>query len=108
MDVNPWASDDVSPSSSVPRAPIDPTIPTLDALPAATSSQAVITKPPKDNLLVIFIHGFKGTDDTFEQFPQRIHHLLAESLTNVSVECIIFPAYEVRWYVQRDGCSSDV
>ncbi|KAH6915132.1 hypothetical protein BKA70DRAFT_1368913 [Coprinopsis sp. MPI-PUGE-AT-0042] len=96
MDFNPWASSNASSSGSVPPNPIETTTQTSDAPFSATDSQAVIAKPPKDNLLVIFIHGFKGTDDTFEQFPQRIHHLLTESLTNVNVECIIFPAYETK------------
>jgi len=46
-------------------------------------------------LLVVFIHGFKGTDTSFEEFPQRLHHLLSESVQPMQVECVVFPAYEV-------------
>ena len=47
-------------------------------------------------LLVVFVHGFKGTDQTFGQFPQRIQHILAETVPDVTVECLVYPAYEVR------------
>lgn len=47
-------------------------------------------------LLVVFVHGFKGTDETFGEFPQRLQHILAETTTDVTVESIVFPAYEVR------------
>lgn len=47
-------------------------------------------------LLVVFVHGFKGTDQSFGNFPQRIQHILAETVPDVTVECLVFPAYEVR------------
>lgn len=40
-------------------------------------------------------HSFKGTDLTFLNFPARLQHILSETLDNVKVECIVFPAYEV-------------
>jgi len=46
-------------------------------------------------LLAVFIHGFKGTDTSFEEFPQRLQHLLSESVQPMQVECVVFPAYEV-------------
>ncbi|KAF9453026.1 hypothetical protein P691DRAFT_771759 [Macrolepiota fuliginosa MF-IS2] len=49
-----------------------------------------------DPLLVVFIHGFKGTDETFGEFPKRLHHVLSETVDNVQVECIVFPAYETK------------
>ncbi|KZT72503.1 hypothetical protein DAEQUDRAFT_663996 [Daedalea quercina L-15889] len=48
-----------------------------------------------DLLLVIYIHGFKGTDSTFAQFPQRLQHILSETIEKTIVECVVFPAYEV-------------
>ncbi|KAL4241881.1 putative lipase ROG1 family protein [Abortiporus biennis] len=51
---------------------------------------------PQDLLLVIFIHGFKGTDSTFCQFPERLQHILSETISNVVVESVIFPAYETK------------
>jgi hypothetical protein len=48
-----------------------------------------------DLLLVIFIHGFKGDDETFGKFPQRLQHILTETVPSCKVECVVFPAYEV-------------
>ncbi|TFK43728.1 hypothetical protein BDQ12DRAFT_675456 [Crucibulum laeve] len=65
----------------------------------ATSSDNIslaVTKATSDVLLVIFIHGFKGTDETFGEFPQRVKHILSETIANVNVECIVFPAYETK------------
>ncbi|KAG6336531.1 hypothetical protein ID866_2553 [Astraeus odoratus] len=59
-------------------------------------SLAVVRHIPKDILLVIFIHGFKGTDSTFGSFPSRLEHILTETTSNVIVECIVFPAYETK------------
>lgn len=58
----------------------------------------------KDVLLVVFIHGFKGTDESFVNFPERLQHVLSETIQHASVECIVFPAYEVcqrcyLWYL---------
>jgi len=39
---------------------------------------------------------FKGTNTTFENFPSRLEHVLKESIDSVKVECVLFPAYEVR------------
>jgi hypothetical protein len=38
-----------------------------------------------DLLIVVFIHGFKGTDETFAKFPERLQHILAETISNASV-----------------------
>lgn len=51
---------------------------------------------PTDLVLLIFIHGFKGTDSTFGEFPQRLEHILTETLADTKVESIIFPAYETK------------
>ncbi|KAI0773402.1 hypothetical protein BC629DRAFT_1701863 [Irpex lacteus] len=52
--------------------------------------------PPQELLLIIFIHGFKGTDSTFGQFPERLQHTLSTTLHNIYVESIPFPAYETK------------
>ncbi|THH05087.1 hypothetical protein EW145_g5051 [Phellinidium pouzarii] len=55
-----------------------------------------LTKPlPPDLVLIVFIHGFKGTESTFAGFPERLRHIVAETISNVVVESVIFPAYEV-------------
>ncbi|KAJ3477885.1 hypothetical protein NLI96_g10159 [Meripilus lineatus] len=51
---------------------------------------------PKDLLLIIFIHGFKGTDSTFGHFPERLRHILTETVANAIVESVIFPVYETK------------
>ncbi|KAH9912620.1 uncharacterized protein BXZ73DRAFT_56148, partial [Epithele typhae] len=51
---------------------------------------------PSDLVLLVFIHGFKGDDSTFRDFPQRLQHIVSESLDHTLVESIVFPAYEVR------------
>ncbi|KAJ6515703.1 hypothetical protein C8R45DRAFT_810422 [Mycena sanguinolenta] len=56
---------------------------------------AVATIAPTDFVIVVFIHGFKGTDSTFGEFPNRLTHILTETIPSTSVECIVFPAYEV-------------
>ncbi|KAI0711079.1 hypothetical protein C8T65DRAFT_648099 [Cerioporus squamosus] len=50
---------------------------------AATAQTA-----PSDLVLLIFIHGFKGDDSTFGEFPQRLEHVLTESLPNATVESV--------------------
>lgn len=62
----------------------------------SSDSLAVIKRLPPDLLLIVFIHGFKGTDTTFENFPSRLEHVLTEIIENLKVECILFPAYETK------------
>ncbi|KIL70239.1 hypothetical protein M378DRAFT_175531 [Amanita muscaria Koide BX008] len=63
-----------------------------------TNALQLTTQPsPSDLLLVIFIHGFKGDDKTFGVFPQRVQHILSQSLPNTVIESIVFPVYEVRY-----------
>lgn len=51
---------------------------------------------PNELLLLIFLHGFKGGDDTFAKFPERVNHIMTESQTLLSVECLVYPAYDTR------------
>ncbi|KAF5387724.1 hypothetical protein D9615_000550 [Tricholomella constricta] len=61
----------------------------------SAKDQAVIKHAP-ELLLVVFVHGFKGTDQTFGEFPERLQHILTESTNDVIVECMVFPAYETK------------
>ncbi|EIW61435.1 uncharacterized protein TRAVEDRAFT_27033 [Trametes versicolor FP-101664 SS1] len=63
---------------------------------AGNPAEAAVAPTPTDLVLIVFIHGFKGTDTTFGQFPERLQHILAESLDNTTVESIVFPAYETK------------
>lgn len=51
---------------------------------------------PPDLLLIVFIHGFKGTDGTFHSFPGRVERQLITLVDNVESECITYPAYKTR------------
>ncbi|OCF60384.1 hypothetical protein L486_00017 [Kwoniella mangroviensis CBS 10435] len=55
-----------------------------------------MTTKPKDLLLLVWVHGFKGNDVTFESFPERISHLLATTHPSLKVESRVFPAYQTR------------
>ena len=66
-------------------------------VPKPTTPEAHLTLTTKaELLLLVYIHGFKGTDESFEGFPQRLEHMLSETIPDVIVETNIFPAYEVR------------
>ncbi|KAI0677079.1 hypothetical protein C8Q78DRAFT_1073815 [Trametes maxima] len=70
---------------------------TPEAAPATTNvTDSTAGAVPTDLVLIVFIHGFKGTDSTFGKFPQRLQHILAESLEKATVESIVFPAYETK------------
>ncbi len=62
----------------------------------AFSNEKAVTQPASDLLLLVFIHGFKGDDETFLQFPQRMKHVLSDTIPDCAVESIVFPVYEVR------------
>ncbi|KAF5363415.1 hypothetical protein D9756_000382 [Leucocoprinus leucothites] len=61
-----------------------------------SEESTLIRKTNSEILLVVFIHGFKGGDNTFKEFPQRLQHVLSESVDNICVESIVFPAYETK------------
>ncbi|KAF2835450.1 hypothetical protein M501DRAFT_1008617 [Patellaria atrata CBS 101060] len=50
----------------------------------------------KKTLLLCFIHGFKGGDDTFGMFPSHLKAILSHALPKVNVEAITYPKYETR------------
>ncbi|KAH8830428.1 hypothetical protein DL96DRAFT_1707253 [Flagelloscypha sp. PMI_526] len=47
-------------------------------------------------VMLVFVHGFKGNDSTFAQFPQRLQNMLSESSPEYTFESIVFPAYETK------------
>ncbi|KKA30356.1 hypothetical protein TD95_001011 [Thielaviopsis punctulata] len=50
-------------------------------------------------LLLVFIHGFKGGEETFGQdysFTRVLRDIVAADLPNVSVEVLVYPKYETR------------
>ncbi|GAB1320397.1 hypothetical protein MFIFM68171_10607 [Madurella fahalii] len=53
----------------------------------------------KKTLLLCFIHGFKGDEDTFGHnyaFTEHLRERIAGSLPKVNVQAIIYPKYETR------------
>ncbi|KAK0230978.1 hypothetical protein IW262DRAFT_1453901 [Armillaria fumosa] len=60
------------------------------------SNEKAVTQPTSDLLLLVFIHGFKGDDETFLQFPQRMQHILSDTIPHCTVESIVFPVYETK------------
>ncbi|KAI9703123.1 MAG: hypothetical protein M1836_007688 [Candelina mexicana] len=50
----------------------------------------------KKTLLLCFIHGFKGGDDTFGNFPEHLRALVSHALPKVDVATITYPKFETR------------
>lgn len=48
------------------------------------------------SLLLCFIHGFKGTDDTFDGFPGDLRALVSNAFPNLNVKTVVYPQYETR------------
>ncbi|OTA52730.1 hypothetical protein K449DRAFT_316782, partial [Hypoxylon sp. EC38] len=47
-------------------------------------------------LLLCFIHGFKGDEDTFRTFPDDLQERVASKLSNHNVESIVYPKYDTK------------
>ncbi|KAE8255883.1 hypothetical protein A4X13_0g2892 [Tilletia indica] len=48
-------------------------------------------------LLIVFIHGFKGSaDTTFEDFPNRLAHVLGETHSGLAIESLVYPTYDTK------------
>ncbi|KAH8812040.1 hypothetical protein F5884DRAFT_784182 [Xylogone sp. PMI_703] len=50
----------------------------------------------KKTLLLCFIHGFKGGDDTFGNFPEHLRSLVSKGLPDINVRTIVYPKFETR------------
>jgi hypothetical protein len=48
------------------------------------------------SLLLVFIHGFKGSDTTFRGFPQDLQAVLSHSLPHLRVLQAVYPSFETR------------
>ncbi|KAJ1958931.1 hypothetical protein IWQ62_004817 [Dispira parvispora] len=49
-----------------------------------------------DTLLLVFIHGFRGNDFTFKDFPERLRTVLTNSIQALDVESIVYPQYRTQ------------
>ncbi|KAJ5166900.1 uncharacterized protein N7482_005681 [Penicillium canariense] len=47
-------------------------------------------------LLLVFIHGFKGGDDTFGSFPENLRTVVSKALPAVNVTTAVYPRYETK------------
>ncbi|CAK3808376.1 Hypothetical predicted protein [Lecanosticta acicola] len=59
----------------------------------------------KKTLLLVFIHGFKGSDHTFHNFPRDLQSQLAKALPKLNVVALQYPQYETRGDL-RDAVAS--
>ncbi|KAK3680234.1 hypothetical protein LTR78_000612 [Recurvomyces mirabilis] len=50
----------------------------------------------KRTLLLVFIHGFKGSANTFGRFPEDLANLLSHSLPKIAVKAVQYPPYDTR------------
>ncbi|KAJ1328083.1 triacylglycerol lipase [Microdochium nivale] len=53
------------------------------------------TKMPR-TLLLCFIHGFKGNDNTFKNFPQDLQKQVSAKLPDHNVESVVYPKYDTK------------
>ncbi|KAK4444215.1 hypothetical protein QBC34DRAFT_442718 [Podospora aff. communis PSN243] len=47
-------------------------------------------------LLLCFIHGFKGDDDTFREFPKHLQDTITSNLPDDKVTSVVYPKYETK------------
>ncbi|KAK1992801.1 hypothetical protein LX36DRAFT_684696 [Colletotrichum falcatum] len=47
-------------------------------------------------LLLCFVHGFKGNDNTFHDFPDDLRRSVTKQLPDCRVESIVYPQYETK------------
>ncbi|OLY83341.1 hypothetical protein AYI68_g2523 [Smittium mucronatum] len=47
-------------------------------------------------VLIIFVHGFMGSTDSFCDFPERLQAILSAIHTDKTIECIVYPTYKTR------------
>ncbi|KAK0663915.1 hypothetical protein QBC41DRAFT_22878 [Cercophora samala] len=47
-------------------------------------------------LLLCFIHGFKGDDDTFGNFPKHLQDIVTNNLPDHEVASVVYPKYETK------------
>ncbi|KAI5811055.1 hypothetical protein DFH27DRAFT_6773 [Peziza echinospora] len=53
-------------------------------------------KERKKTLLLVFVHGFQGDDDTFGEFPEHIKAITKHTIPSISIRTKVFPCYETR------------
>lgn len=61
------------------------------------SASTKSTDDEKRDLLLVYIHGFLGSEQSFAQFPRHVHDLLTRALSGThEVYTKIYPRYKTR------------
>ncbi|KAI9689696.1 MAG: hypothetical protein M1820_010066 [Bogoriella megaspora] len=74
--------------------------------PRSSSTQSLVPEERSQNdtrrkLLLIYIHGFMGAENSFRSFPAHVHNLLAITLADTHVvHSKIYPRYQSRRHIQ--------
>ena len=93
--------------------------------PRSSSAQSLVPSQDeysgKRRLLVIYIHGYQGTDTSFQSFPAHVHHFLKHTLADTHVvHSKIYPRYKTykamdlardnfsRWLEPHESPTTDV
>ncbi|KAK8012741.1 catalytic protein [Apiospora marii] len=95
--------------------------------PRSSSTQSLVPSLPnydeasKRRLLVVYIHGFMGTDHSFQSFPAHVHRYLRDALIDTHVvHSKIYPRYKTykaievardnfsRWLQPHESPTTDV
>ncbi|KIX08234.1 uncharacterized protein Z518_02890 [Rhinocladiella mackenziei CBS 650.93] len=50
----------------------------------------------RKTLLLVFIHGFQGGDNTFGTFPEHLRALVSHALPDIDVVAVTYPKFETR------------
>ncbi|KAH6611209.1 hypothetical protein Trco_001229 [Trichoderma cornu-damae] len=71
----------------------------LSKAPLASSSQSLAPSRSESDarrtLLLVYIHGFYGNDQSFQSFPAHVHNFLREALSETHVVCSkVYPRYK--------------
>ena len=79
--------------------------------PRSSSTQSLVPADSGDRkrkLLLIYIHGFLGNDDSFHSFPAHVHNVVAQNLVETHVvHTKIYPRYKSKKAIEhaRDNFS---
>lgn len=85
----------------------------IDNDPKSSSTQSLVPSESREGerrrLLLIYIHGFMGSETSFQSFPAHVQNILAVTLAETHVvHTKIYPRYKTRGAIEfaRDGFSN--
>ncbi|ETS75790.1 hypothetical protein PFICI_12734 [Pestalotiopsis fici W106-1] len=82
--------------------------PRLSSTQSLTPSIIDTRQGPRRRLLIIYIHGFIGNDDSFHSFPVHVHRYLRQKLASThAIHSKIYPRYKTykAFHLARDNFS---